>query len=306
MTLSNKSKTAFIYWKGKVFLMYKEVKISSLHSDTLSKFRTSHNFENYGEIKNIDDYIFFNNWAKENRKKIYILGNGSNTFFTRKKITSLVLKNSISKEIKCISEEEKLFEITSNVMMNEVLHYCYKNSLDSFYYLASVPAATGGALAMNAGEGKHINKSIYDFVESVTFIDNDNIVKTIKPKDMNIEHRKTMFTGCQDKFIISAIFKFPQIDISRVNPIKERIQWAKEYQDNVAPNCGSVFKNSNSRIMAWLKGLKIGNAQYSSKTGNWIKNNSSNPISILVLINIGRFLHWIFRKKCEVEVVRVK
>ncbi len=280
--------------------------VKKIKADYLSKYKTFHHFENYGEVCSLDDYTFYIQWAKQNNKDIYILGNGSNTLFTKKKVRSLVLKNSLPKEIKCTSNEHHLYEVSLNVMMHEILNYCFKNSLDSFYYLASVPATIGGALAMNAGEGKHINKAIYDFVESVTYIDTDGSVQTIKRQEMNVEYRKTMFTGHQDKFIVGAVFKFPQIDLSEVNPIKDRIQWAKHHQDNVAPNCGSVFNEVNGRILNWLKGFRIGGARYSGKCVNWINNNSGSTIPILSLITAAKILHFIFRKKCKLEVIRVK
>jgi len=283
-----------------------EERIKSIETNSLSKYKTYHYFENYGKIESVDDYIFFVEWAKKFQKDIFILGNGSNTLFTKKRIKSLVLKNSIPKEIKSISEKDNLFEISTNVMIHEILSFCNKNSLDSFYFLSSVPATIGGALAMNAGEGKKINKTIYDFVESVKYIDDDYKVKTIKPVDMNIEYRKTIFTGCQDKFIVSAIFKFPQKNFKGINPIKERIQWSKKHQDNIAPNCGSIFKKYDGRVLSILKGLKLGKAQYSAKTSNWINNNSSSPRPILSLIFFAKLFHFIYGKKCEIEIIRVK
>jgi UDP-N-acetylmuramate dehydrogenase len=292
--------------KEEIYKMNIEVRVESIKTDSLSKFKTFHDFESYGEIHSIADYIFFAKWAEQNKKDIFILGNGSNTLFEKKRIKSLVLRNKIPNEIKCISENENLFEVSSNVMMSEILRFCYENSIDSFYFLSSVPATIGGALAMNAGEGKKINKTIYDFVESIKYIDKDNSIKIIKPIDMSIEYRKTMFTGCQDKFIVSGIFKFPKKDLSGINPIKERILWSKKHQDNIAPNCGSVFKKYDGRILSLLKGFKVGKSQFSRKTSNWINNNSTNTLHILTLIYIAKILHFIIGKKCEVEVIRVK
>lgn len=282
--------------------------LNDFKSNRLSRYKTYNQFENYGEITSVDDYIFYLNWAKENEKDVYILGNGSNTLFANKTIKSLVLKNNIKPEIKCISSEDNLYEVSSSTSAIDVLKYCYKNSLDSFYYLASVPATIGGALAMNAGMGIRSNKSIYDFVDSVTYVDEDNNIKKISKEDMKISHRNTMFTGQQEKFILSAIFKFPNADFKNENPIKERILWSKEYQDNVAPNCGSVFKISDYKIMAALKkvGFKIGKASYSSKTGNWINNKSENPLPILILIRITKLFHLMLLKKCKEEVIIVK
>ncbi|MED4600763.1 FAD-binding protein [Paenibacillus validus] len=286
--------------------MSNERKIYSIKSDSLSKYKTSHYFENYGEIKSLDDYQYYIEWARQNNKKVYILGNGSNTLFTRKNIKSLVLKNSLPEEIKCISKEDNLYYISSRVMMNQVLSFCYKNSLESFYFLSSVPATIGGALAMNAGEGKKINKSIYDYVESVTYIDSDHSIKEINRRDMIIDYRKTMFTGCHDKLIVGAIFRFPKNDFGEGNPIKDRLKWSKAYQDNIAPNCGSVFLQGNYYIFKLLRGLKIGKTQYSSKTTNWINNKSSGPLPILILIFITRLIHFIFFSKCKIELISVK
>lgn len=281
-------------------------RINLIKSDSLSTFRTFHEIENYGEIYSIDDYKFYIDWAKRNNKKIFFLGNGSNTLFMRKKVKSLVLKNKLPKEIKCISQDKGLFEISSSTMVHEVLKYCFNNSLDSFYYLASVPATIGGALAMNAGMAKYEHNTIYDFVQSVKYIDSDKKIKEINVDEMKIQHRKTMFTGCQEKFIISAIFKFPKKDFGNNNPIKERILWAKKYQDNTAPNCGSIFSECSGVLLRRIKGLKVGNAKYSSKTTNWINNYSKSPYPILVLIAVGKILHIFFLQKSKIELVLVK
>ncbi|QFT90850.1 UDP-N-acetylenolpyruvoylglucosamine reductase [Bacillus sp. THAF10] len=286
--------------------MNNKCNIKKLETNTLSGYKTFHHFENYGEIESIEDYKEYVYWAKEHDIDLYFLGNGSNTLFVNKNIKTLILKNKMPKDIRLISEDKNLYEVSSTVMMYEILNFCYKKSLDSFYFLASVPATIGGALAMNAGEGKRANKSIYDFVESVTYIDTDNLVKKIDRRDMNIEFRKTMFTGCQDKLIISATFKFPSRDFAGINPLKERIMWSKTNQDNIAPNCGSVFSKQFGPIMKLLKGLKIGKAQFSSKTNNWLNNKSEDHRPVLTLILIAKILHILLGRKCEIEVIRVK
>lgn len=280
--------------------------VEVLKSNSLSKFRTFHHFEYYGEVSSLKDYINYIDWAKKNKKDIFILGNGSNTLFVKKKVETLVLKNKIPKEIKCISKENNLYEVSSSVMMNQLLNYCYKNSLDSFYFLASVPATIGGALAMNAGRGKNNNNTIFNFVESIKYLDSDNKVKEILKDKMDIKHRHTIFSGCQKKFIISVVFRFPSRDFGSSNPIKDRVMWAKKHQDNVAPNCGSIFSECNGRILRRLKGIKIGQAYYSSKTTNWINNYSQSSIPILILIFIAKLLHIMLFQKCKIEIIRVK
>ncbi|MFW9262087.1 FAD-binding protein [Nostoc sp. CALU 546] len=277
------------------------LKIESLTSNSLSHYRTQHHFERVGEINSVDDLQMYCNWAKENKVNIYIIGNGSNTLFVKKNIQSLVLKNKLLKYTNPLPENR--LEVSSSVSVMEVLKYCYQNSMDSFYYLASVPATIGGALAMNAGRGRQHGCTIYDFVESVTFFE-DGCVKTLQNSQIARDYRETIFTGMHSKLILSAIFKFELTEFTE-NPLISRQIWAKEHQDNTAPNCGSVFKIANYRILQKLRGMSIGKAMFSTKTSNWILSKSQSSYSIILLIKIAMILHFITRQKIALEVITI-
>jgi len=277
------------------------VSIKSLASDNLSFYRTLHNFERYGEINTVEDLIEYCCWAKENNVKVYILGNGSNSLFTKKNIKTLVLKNNLPKDIKPLPNYR--LEVSSSVLVKDVLKYCYTNSLDSFYYLASVPATVGGALAMNAGRGRQYNCTIYDFVESITFFE-DGLIKTLANDEVNRSYRQTNFTGLHTNLILSAVLKFNQKKFD-YNPLVERIQLVKQSQDNTAPNCGSVFKLADTWILGHVMGLGIDKARFSSKTSNWILNESKSSRAIVILINLVKLLHFLSGKKIETEVITV-
>jgi len=278
------------------------LKIESLTTNSLSHYRTCHYFKRVGEISSIDDLQEYCNWAKENKVNIYIIGNGSNTLFVRKNVESLILKNKLPKYIKPLAEDK--VEVSSSVSIMEVLKYCYQNSRNSFYYLASVPATIGGALAMNAGRGRQHNCTIYDFVESVTFFE-DGCIKTLPTREIVKDYRETIFTGMHSKLILSAVFKFENTEFQE-NPITSRQIWAKEHQDNTAPNCGSVFKSANYKILSKLKGTLIGRAMFSAKTDNWILNKSDSAYPIILLIKIAQFLHFITMQKIALEVIEIE
>lgn len=278
------------------------LKIESFTSNSLSHYRTQHHFERIGEITSVDDLREYCSYAEENKVNIYIIGNGSNTLFVKRNIQSLVLKNKLPKYITPLPDNR--LEVSSSVSVMEVLKYCYQNSLDSFYYLASVPATIGGALAMNAGQGKDFGgATIYEFVESITFFE-DGCIKTLENSQIIRNYRETLFTGIHSKLILSAIFKFERTKFND-NPINSRIMWAKEYQDNTAPNCGSVFKLANFRILTKLRGLSIGKSMFSNKTTNWIRNQSESSYSIIVLIKIAQILHFVTRQKIALEIITV-
>ncbi|BAC91649.1 FAD-binding protein [Gloeobacter violaceus] len=277
------------------------VAVTAFDTSQLSTFRTHHHFERYGEFKSAEEFAEYCRWADGHSARVYILGNGSNTLFARPSVRSLVLKNSLPRTIRSLGDGR--VEVSSTVQINEVLNYCYQHALDSFYYLASVPASIGGALAMNAGRGKTHHCTIYDFVESVTYV-HEGAVQTLSNAEIQRGYRRTMFTGIQRSLILSAVLRFDAAHFEH-NPLTERRQWAKEHQDNTLPNCGTVFKYASYPIMNRLRGLRIGDAYFSSKTSNWILNKSSSSAPILTLIKVAKVLHYLSFKKIDLEVIEV-
>lgn len=274
-----------------------------MKSSKHSLYRTQNIFDTFIEVKSQDEVISALQLAKTMGKNAYCLGNGSNTLFINKHVKSLILKNKLPRQITQLSDDR--FYISSSTLVSYVLKYCLNLNRECFYYLASVPAEIGGALAMNAGQGKLQGAaSIMDFVESVHYIkDGNSLIES--PAKLGISYRQTIFTGQSNMFILGATFKFPVGIFSHQNPIQERIEWAKQSQDLSKPNCGSVFKEADSRIMYRFRGISLLGASFSKKTDNWIVNKSSNPRGINLLIFLVRMAHRCLRLKCAVEVIRV-
>ena len=135
----------------------------------LSGYRTLNTAENFAEIKTPHDAIEAFDLAEKKKLSPFVLGAGSNVFFKNSYIKSFVLRNKIPKEIKDLGEDR--FEVSSSVTMMELLKYMYAQSRDCCYYLASAPCQVGGAIAMNAGSGKLENKTISDYIISVSYVD---------------------------------------------------------------------------------------------------------------------------------------
>lgn len=278
------------------------VEVRQIETDKLSHFHTRHRVLHYGEFTTVEEYIAYRAWAKERGVAVFILGNGSNTLFRRRTIKTLVLKNNLTGWMRPLDDNR--VEASSSLNVSVILKHCQKHGLESFYYLASVPATVGGAIAMNAGRGRAFKKSIFDFVESVTYVDGDT-VRTRSKSEIPHDYRWTMFTGVQDRLIASAIFRFPACG-SDTDHIMQRVEYSKEMQDLSGPNCGSVFKSHRPRILRMLRGFRIGRALYSEKTLNWIINRSSNPWSIHALILVAKVAHRMVGKKAEVELIEVQ
>lgn len=283
------------------------MEVKCITSDKLSTYRTENVFTSYGEIGCLEDFSFYLNWAKNKAIPLYILGNGTNTFFTRKKISTLVLKNCIAKDF---SELEKgLIQVSSSVSVLKILKYCEKNSLDCFYFLASVPATVGGALAMNAGLGH--GGTVYDFVVEVTYYDNGEIV-TKKKDEIELKHRRTMFSGVQNKFILSATFRFPEVRFE-CSPIRERMEWCKKHQDIYYPNCGSVFREYNAEALGFCRkfrvpqfGMKLPMAHFSGLVNNWIINEGKSSWTILLAVRFAQLSHRLIGSRAKTEIIEVE
>ena len=280
------------------------VDVQTITSSDLSTFKTTHKFLRFGEFDSVESYLAYRNLARDNGWPLYILGNGSNTLFAADRVKSLVIRNRMPRSIQPLGDDR--YEIAAATPIIMVLKMCLNEDRDCFYYLSSVPAMIGGALAMNAGRGRDFNMTIYDFVESITYLDENDQQITLIADQVERDYRWTVFTGCQEKLILKAIFKFPVLGPSAQSPIRERVEYSKEVQDHSAGNCGSVFKQANFRILRWLRGFRLGPARYSPKTLNWILNRGQSSRWIRALIFIALLLHRIFRKRIALELIKVK
>jgi UDP-N-acetylmuramate dehydrogenase len=128
--------------------------------------------------------------------------------------------------------------------------------------------------------------------------------RTLSKEEIQIDYRQTPFTGLHAKLITEVVFHFPPLPDSR-GMAKDRIAWSKEHQDHSGPNCGSVFKSCDYRLMGRLAGLRFGQAKFSRKTPNWIINQSANPRGIRLLIGAAQILHRLRRKKAVLELIKV-
>jgi UDP-N-acetylmuramate dehydrogenase len=275
-------------------------------SDKLSWYRTRHLFDAYVEVYSCDDIMQALEWAHTHGRRAMFLGNGSNILYTASKVRTVIIHNRIAETITPLGNSQ--YEISSSTSVMKVLKYCLSQSLDSFYYLSSVPATIGGALAMNAGRGRDKQLSIWDYVYSITVLEKDGL-RTYKRDELAYGFRHTPFTGMQDRFIVSAVFTFPDVRITG-NPIEDRVQWSVACQDSKKPNCGSVFSHCNYRVMWMLQyasraGMRVKGCYYSPKTTNWIICTSKNHKGIVWLIRLAQFLHIPCTTKAEIELVCV-
>lgn len=283
------------------------VDVKTLESDRLSTFRTRHRFLHFGEFETVEEFVEYRRWASERGLELFILANGSNTLFVRKKVRTLVVRNRLKPWMNDLGDGR--IEASSSLPVMRILKFCEKHGFDSFYFLASVPATVGGAVAMNAGGGT--GPTVLDYAESVTFLDGET-VKAISAQSLARSHRMTQFTGIHDSLIVSVVFRFPRRELKE-SEVHKRIQWCHDHQDLSAPNIGSVFRKYHGPILRKFRRIPPGGiayplfrTQFSRKVNNWIISRSSSSWPIVFLIRVVQFVHRLFGRKAETELIEVR
>lgn len=278
-----------------------------LQSDRLSGFKTDHKFLHFGTFASVAEFASLVNEANSIGIPVYILGNGSNTYFASRIIRSAVLKNNLPKEISIVADNKSgaTICVSSSTPIMKVLRFCESNSLDSFYFLASVPGNIGGALAMNAGGGTG-KPTILDYVEHI-LVWEDGVLCHIPKAKITAAHRHTPYSGCHSRLIVNAQFHFSRTHFHE-SPIKQRIRWHQEHQDTGGPSLGSVFKSGNGYVFGILKRLKFGcfGSYWSEKWGNWIVCKRGSLAGIRACILAACLLHLLVGRKIDLEIVKVK
>lgn len=278
------------------------MELHQLATDRLSWYRTEHVFSHVADIETIDDLSFAEQYAAENKLKIFVLGNGSNVFFKKRKVRSIIARPIFEKTI---SQDGDVFTVSGNTNISKLLITLRAQSRSGPYYLASVPATVGGAVAMNAGTGSADNKFISDFLLDVTVWKNGS-VKVLEKNDLGIEFRKTIFSESYCGVIRQARFAFPKTSLDG-DPIQTRKRWAREFQNATIPNCGSVFRRFNGGVMGLVRALtRFLPAYICNKSLIWISNTSKHPRWIRFLIVLTKVLHRLIGRRCELEIREVE
>ena len=183
-----------------------------------------------------------------NRKKIFILGAGSNTLVKDSLIDGVVIK--LSKDFNNISLlGEDIIIAGSAVLDKSLSEFAIKNSLSGFEFLSCIPGTIGGGIRMNAG---CFGKEFKDILISIQALDkNGNIIK-IPAKNVKFDYRKSNLP--EDLIFISASFKGKKGNIKSIRDETEKLKYKKEKtQPSKIKTSGSTFKNpiSQTKKKVW-------------------------------------------------------
>ena len=234
----------------------------------------------------------------------YVIGGGSNLLINQREYEEVINLRAFNKKIEKL--QEGTYYVGASVRLQELIKQINSEDYGGIEYLYSVPGLVGGAIVMNAGGGKEEGWSISDHIVSVRAFYRGKIV-TLSKQECCFLHRNSIFLNNTEYVILDAICKFEKGNSSYFEGKRnQRIAFCKMYQDNNKPNCGSVFKSCNYRIMAILKRIKFGksNIHFSEKTANWILNEGNATFKEAKgILNCVKLMHKMVRRECQLEVI---
>ena len=264
--------------------------------------------EFYIKITSIKELQKILEFAKKEKIKITILGNGSNVLVSDSGIKGIVIRTNL-KEIKIEPKEQNKIEITVDdaTPIGFLAQKLLKEEITGFEEISGIPGTIGGAILMNAGAH---GKEMKDIVTEITAIDYNGKIHKFTNEQAKFTYRNSIFSSGKYIILQAKII----LEKGNAKEIKAKMdeyaQFRKEKQPIEYPSAGSTFKRGTDFITAkliddaGLKGYSIGGAKVSEKHAGFIINTgNATAQDVLDLAKyVTNKVYEKFGKKIEFEI----
>ena len=264
--------------------------------------------EFYIKITSIKELQKILEFAKKEKIKITILGNGSNVLVSDSGIKGIVIRTNL-KEIKIEPKEQNKIEITVDdaTPIGFLAQKLLKEEITGFEEISGIPGTIGGAILMNAGAH---GKEMKNIVTEITAIDYNGKIHKFTNEQAKFTYRNSIFSSGKYIILQAKII----LEKGNAKEIKAKMdeyaQFRKEKQPIEYPSAGSTFKRGIDFITAkliddaGLKGYTIGGAKVSEKHAGFIINTgNATAQDVLDLAKyVTNKVYEKFEKKIEFEI----
>ena len=196
--------------------------------------------------KNENDLISAIDWAKKNKVKWYIIGDGSNLVPSDSGFNGLIIKNEIESFTKT---GNKVFVGTGNNLL-ESISILNAFGLKGMEKMAGIPGTVGGAIYGSAGA---YGQEIKDCLTKMK-IYNGKKTQWLSKKQCRFGYRESIFKNKKDWVILAAEFKFKRANPYELQKTSREIIKTREKKYWPGLLCpGSFFKNiviNNVRLVS--------------------------------------------------------
>jgi UDP-N-acetylmuramate dehydrogenase len=186
--------------------------------------------------------------------------------------------------------EMRRLGVGAGVKLSRLLRFSLQYGLTGFEPLIGIPGTVGGAVVMNAGTS---GGSITDVLDTITIMEVSGERCEIPKSQLEIGYRSV--TLPERSIILESSFSVAPTDPKQLRTkLQAAMRQRRQTQPLSWPSAGCIFKNppgySAGALIdqAGLKGLRSGDAEISSRHGNWIVNlGHASARDVLTLVRIA-------------------
>ncbi len=233
--------------------------------------------------KDLDALVRLLKQADRAKCPVFVVG-GTNLLVRDGGIRGVVV--SLSKFSGITDEGDGVLYAEAGVGMPSLMQYATSRSLSGLEWAAGIPGTVAGCVIMNAGTRLGEMRSA---VKGVRVVSPKGVIADHPASALRFRYRRTEVP----KGVIAGVWvqlkPAPREQIGKV--VKEYLHYRKATQPLTLPNAGCVFKNpedvSAGKLVedAGMKGMRVGDAQVSSKHGNFVVNlGHARAADVLALI----------------------
>lgn len=213
------------------------------------------------------------NFIRNNRFPIFVLGMGSNLIVRDQGIKGVVLR--LTRGFSEITIEGDELIVGAGALDRTVAFTSAEHGLSGLEFLAGIPGCIGGAVKMNAGA---YGTEVKDVLIYADVIDTHGNLHRLSCSDMGFEYRHSALP--KDWIVVGARFRALERKPTALilKTIHSFLQQREQSQPVHSRTGGSTFKNPPMK-KAWqlidaagCRGLKVGDAQISELHCNFMLN----------------------------------
>jgi UDP-N-acetylmuramate dehydrogenase len=221
----------------------------------------------------------------------YILGGGSNLLVSDKGVRGVVVLDR-AKEVLFESGDQPTVKCEAGVIFSNLANRCASKGLSGLEWAATVPGTVGGAVYGNAGAfGGDISENLI-CAEVLT----KNGREKLSVEQMQYGYRTSVLKRGEIKAIVlSGTLRLKNSSKEEVSAKIVEFSERRKITQPPGASMGSMFKNPEGdhagRLIeaAGLKGTRIGNAEISTKHGNFFINHGETKADdVRALIHLAQ------------------
>lgn len=231
----------------------------------------------------VEDVIRIIQGARAEDLPLVVIG-GTNVIVRDKGVRGIVMQ---LKQLDRIHEEANhVVYAQAGVRLPRLMQFALGRNLSGMEWAAGIPGTIGGGVVMNAGTRLGEMK---DILQAVDYVNARGQRLRKEASDLSFAYRKTTLPK---GVVVGAWVRLVPSTRKHIEVItKSYLRYRRDTQPLTIPNAGSVFKNPQGNSAgqlieaAGLKGMRIGDAEVSTKHANFIVNRgTATAAQILALI----------------------